>query len=72
MYDRDAGVKVVRCDRYSTETCGAKLVVTKEWYILAIYLQWNLLCRLHVNVHVYQVEVGKKKAQEYNKIIDTG
>ena len=32
MYDPDAGIEVVPCDRYSTETCGAKVVVTKEWY----------------------------------------
>lgn len=31
MYDPDAGIKVVPCNRYSTETCGAKIVVTKEW-----------------------------------------
>lgn len=32
MYDPDAGIEVVPCGRYSTETCGAKIVVTKEWY----------------------------------------
>ena len=32
MYDPDAGIKVVPCHRYSTETCGAKIIVTKEWY----------------------------------------
>ena len=31
MYDPDAGIEVVPCNRYSTETCGAKIVVTKEW-----------------------------------------
>ena len=31
MYDPDAGIKVIPCTRYSTETCGAKIVVTKEW-----------------------------------------
>ena len=31
MYDPDAGVKVIPCHRYSTETCGAKIIVTKEW-----------------------------------------
>ena len=58
MYDPDAGIKVVPCDRYSTETCGAKLVVTKEWYeyIISHLSKWNLLCGLHV----YQVKVGKK------------
>ena len=31
MYDPDAGIEVIPCNRYSTETCGAKIVVTKEW-----------------------------------------
>ena len=31
-YDPDAGIKVIPCHRYSTESCGAKIIVTKEWY----------------------------------------
>ncbi len=31
MYDPDAGIEVIPCNRYSTESCGAKIVVTKEW-----------------------------------------
>ena len=33
MYDQDAGIEVIPCSRYSTETCGAKIVVTKEWCV---------------------------------------
>jgi hypothetical protein len=32
MYDKDAGYQIVGCDRYSDESCGAKVVVTQEWY----------------------------------------
>ncbi len=31
MYDFDAGFKIASCSRYSSESCGAKVVVTKEW-----------------------------------------
>ena len=31
LYDTDAGITIVSCDRYSSESCGAKVVVTKQW-----------------------------------------
>lgn len=31
MYDVDAGIKIVPCTRYSNESCGAKIIVTKHW-----------------------------------------
>ena len=37
MYDHDAGIEIIPCSRYSTETCGAKIVVTKEWFV-------NIMC----------------------------
>ena len=52
MYDQDAGIEVIPCSRYSTETCGAKIVVTKEWCVYEV----NVL----VHVFFYILESGKK------------
>ena len=30
-YDSDAGIQIVPCNRYSNESCGAKIIVTKQW-----------------------------------------
>lgn len=31
IYDEQAGFEIVPCDRYSSESCGAKVAVTRSW-----------------------------------------
>ncbi len=38
MYSEDSGFEIVSCKRYSSETCGAKVVVTQSWLVLHVHV----------------------------------
>ena len=62
MYDKDGGFTVVPCQRYSNESCGAKVIVTQQW------LDYNRVLLIMCYLSCYYVRLLLKYMYNCNNI----